>query len=147
MLEILLQPSVSEWWPGYDMARLHGDTFETPDATPLAVELDGDLIGLIMYSEETDPFYTSAGIDIALDASCLGRGFGTDALRTLARYLFGARGHHRLTIDPAVTNKRAIAAYAKVGFKPVGVMRQYEKGADGSYHDNLLMDLVAAELR
>jgi aminoglycoside 6'-N-acetyltransferase len=28
----------------------------------------------------------------------------------------------------------------------VGVMRQYERGADGSWHDGLLMDLLAAEL-
>ena len=45
-----------------------------------------------------------------------------DAIRTLARYLFEERGHHRLIIDPAVTNERAIGAYEKVGFRSVGVM-------------------------
>jgi aminoglycoside 6'-N-acetyltransferase len=56
------------------------------------------------------------------------------------------RGHHRLTIDPNVANEHAIRAYAKVGFRPVGVMRSYEKNADGTWHDNLLMDLLAGEL-
>ena len=33
-------------------------------------------------------------------------------------------------------------------FRPVGVMRRYERDADGSgWHDGLLMDLLAEELR
>ena len=55
------------------------------------------------------------------------------------------RGHHRLTIDPAAHNARAIKAYSRVGFKPVGVMRQYERGLDGAWHDGLLMDLLAED--
>ena len=50
-------------------------------------------------------------------------------------------------VDPAATNTQAIACYAAVGFRPVGVMRQYELGPDGTFHDGLLMDLLAAELR
>lgn len=147
VLEMLLQPGVSEWWPGYTMPRLRADTLDAEDTTPFAIELQGELVGLVMYTEETDPHYTSAGIDITLDAECLGQGLGSDALRTLARYLFETAGHHRLTIDPAVANERAIAAYRKVGFERVGVMREYELGADGTWHDNLLLDMLAGELR
>jgi aminoglycoside 6'-N-acetyltransferase len=77
----------------------------------------------------------------------VGKGLGSDTLRTLARYLFEDRGHHRLTIDPALTNERAIGAYKKVGFKPIGIAREYEMGADGTFHDNLLMDMLVGELR
>jgi len=56
------------------------------------------------------------------------------------------RGHHRLTIDPSADNARAIASYSKVGFKSIGVMRQYERQADGTWHDGLLMDLLHDEL-
>ena len=87
LLEIVNEPGVAEWWTGYDMARLRADTFETPDVTSFAIELAGELIGLIMYSEETDSYYESAGIDITLAAAHLGRGLGPDALRTMARYL------------------------------------------------------------
>ena len=52
-------------------------------------------------------------------------------------------GPHRLSIDPAAANARAIAAYAKVGFRPVGVMRRYQRLADGTWVDALLMDLLA----
>jgi len=69
---------------------------------------------------------------------------GREALRAAIRHFIG-RGHHRFTIDPAAENARAIRTYAAVGFKPVGVLRSYERGPDGTYHDNLLMDLLADE--
>ena len=34
-------------------------------------------------------------------------------------------------IDPAAANERAIRAYAKVGFKPAGVLRRSWRGPDG----------------
>jgi RimJ/RimL family protein N-acetyltransferase len=40
---------------------------------------------------------------------------------------------------------RAIHVYEKLGFRPVGVMRQYERVADGSWRDGLLMELIASE--
>ena len=49
-------------------------------------------------------------------------------------------------IDPAADNQAAIRCYSKVGFRPVGVMRNYERGMDGTWHDGLLMDLIADEL-
>jgi aminoglycoside 6'-N-acetyltransferase len=57
----------------------------------------------------------------------------------------GDHGHHRLTIDPAADNEAAIRTYRKVGFKPVGVLRRYERDSDGTWHDGLLMDLLAEE--
>ena len=64
----------------------------------------------------------------------------------VARWLIGERGHHRLIIDPAAANTRAIRTYPSLGFKPVGVLRRYEQGPDGTWHDGLLMDLLAEEL-
>lgn len=49
-------------------------------------------------------------------------------------------------IDPAADNTAAIRCYRKVGFRPVGIMRRYERGKDGTWHDNLLMELLADEL-
>lgn len=85
-------------------------------------------------------------MDIAVATEWHGRGIAADALRTLARHLIDDLGHHRVVIDPAADNARAIACYCKVGFQPVGVMRQYEL-LDGTWHDGLLMDLLANDLR
>jgi aminoglycoside 6'-N-acetyltransferase len=111
------------------------------------IELEGDVVGAIQYDENDTPMYKSAGIDLFVTTPRHGQGIGTDAVRTLARYLIGERGHHRITIDPAADNAAAIRCYEKVGFRPVGVLRSYERGPDGSWHDGLLMDLLAAELK
>jgi RimJ/RimL family protein N-acetyltransferase len=58
----------------------------------------------------------------------------------------GAGRGARLTIDPAADNQRAIRAYRRVGFRPVGVLRRYERGPDGGWHDGLLMDLLPEDL-
>ncbi len=51
-----------------------------------------------------------------------------------------------IDIDPHVENARAIRAYEKIGFKPVGVRRRYVRGDDGMWHDSLLMDLLPEEM-
>ena len=91
--------------------------------------------------------YRHAGIDISLHPDAHGRGLGTETVRTVARWLFGERGHHRITIDPAAHNAVAIRCYERVGFRPVGVMREYERGLDGSWHDGLLMEMLTTDLR
>lgn len=134
----------SPWWSSdpEKVSRWFGD----PESTIFVIDIDGRSAGIIQYEEQNDPDYRFAGVDISLLSPWIGQGFGGDALRTLARYLFDVRGHHRLHIDPAASNARAIAAYESVGFKPVGIMRRYERGPDGEWRDGLLMDLLAEEL-
>jgi RimJ/RimL family protein N-acetyltransferase len=142
---ILHTPDVHARW-GDDDA--HPDwPFDDPETTRFAVLVDGAVRGMVQYWEETEPAYRHASIDIFLDPAVHNRGLGRDTIRTLARHLVRDRGHHRLTIDPAADNHAAIRCYASVGFKPVGVMRQYERDPDGgAWHDGLLMDLLAADL-
>jgi aminoglycoside 6'-N-acetyltransferase len=145
--EILREPEVSRWWGEHDAKRVREELIEPEDVVVYAIEVGGELIGSIQYYEETTPDYRHANLDIFLATDRQGQGFGSEAIRVLARHLFEVRGHHRLTIDPAVDNERAIRAYERVGFRPVGVMREYERGDDGTWHDGLLMDLLATELQ
>jgi len=138
-------PESSMWW-GNDAATIER-WFDDPEFHVLVVETaEGAVAGVIAFEEENDPDYRSAGIDIGLLTASTGRGVGTDALVTLARWLVDVRGHHRLTIDPATTNERAIHVYRKIGFRPIGTARKSERGSDGTWHDNLLMDLLAEEI-
>ena len=147
LAEILAEPEVSRWWGQYDAERVREEMVHDEDAIVYAIEANGEVIGVIQYHEETEPDYRHAGVDIFLATDRQGYGYGGEAIRVLARHLFDERGHHRLTIDPAAANERAIRAYERVGFRPVGVMRQYERGADGTWHDGLLMDLLASDFR
>ena len=144
---ILAEPSVARWWGEPEpVAAIEDDLRGDGSSVLLVVEIGGQVAGGIQYNEEDDPMYRHAGIDIFLGTGFQGRGAGTEAVGLLARYLFEQRGHHRLIIDPAAGNERAIRSYTKVGFRPVGVMRQYERGPDGRFHDGLLMDLLRPEL-
>ncbi|AKG44738.1 GCN5-related N-acetyltransferase [Streptomyces xiamenensis] len=136
----------ARWRGGQDLvAAVHEDLAE-PGTTVLVIEYAGAVAGAVQWHEESEPDYRHAGIDIYVDPAVHGRGVGTDAVRTLARHLVTDLGHHRLVIDPAADNAAAIACYRKVGFRPVGIMRQYERGPEGEWHDGLLMDLLAADL-
>ncbi|MFF2195503.1 GNAT family N-acetyltransferase [Streptomyces sp. NPDC058157] len=140
-------PEVRARWRGEDdlEEEIAGD-LEDPGTVCLTIRQGQRIVGMIQWYSEDEPDYRHAGIDLFLDPAVHGRGLGTDAVRTLARHLVDDRGYHRLVIDPAADNAAAIRCYEKAGFRPVGVMRQYERGADGTWHDGLLMDLLAAEL-
>ncbi len=136
-------PEVARWWgePPEGFPAM-----DEPDVTRLTITLDGAIAGLIDFHEELTPRYRHAAIDLFIDPAVHGRGVGTEALRRVVRHLIDERGHHRITIDPAVTNAAAIRVYEKVGFKPVGTMRSYERDVGGEgWHDSLLMELLAGE--
>jgi aminoglycoside 6'-N-acetyltransferase len=144
---ILGEPGVARWWVHGPLDAAIAELFDVDAFTALlAIEVDGEVAGMLQFSEETEPDYRQAGIDLFVGTRWQGRGIGPEAIRLVARHLFGERGHHRITIDPAAANEQAIRAYEKVGFRRVGIMRQYERGADGTWHDGLLMDLLRDEL-
>ncbi|MFF2010732.1 GNAT family N-acetyltransferase [Streptomyces sp. NPDC058195] len=136
----------ARWRGGEDLEAEVLAGLGDPDTRCLAVEYERRVAGMIQWYAEEDAEYRHAGIDLFLDPAVHGRGLGTDVVRTLARHLVDDHGYHRLVIDPAADNAAAIRCYTKAGFRPVGVMRQYERAADGTWHDGLLMDLLAAEL-
>jgi aminoglycoside 6'-N-acetyltransferase len=139
LLRIRRTAEVRRWWGPPDEAF----PWDEPESTRLTIEVQGAVGGLIQFWEEPQPKYRHATIDVFLDPALHGRGVGTEALRLLVRHLIDDRGHHRLTIDPATGNAAAIRSYEKAGFRPVGVMRRYERDVDGDgWHDGLLMELV-----
>lgn len=147
LVEILAEPEVARWWPPFDRARVLADLIAERDAEePFVIEQGDQIIGYIQAAEELDPEFRHASIDLFLTTASQGQGLGPDAIRVLAADLIDRRGHHRITIDPVADNTRAIAAYAKVGFRPVGRLRQYQRMTDGSWADGLLMEMLAGEL-
>ncbi len=146
LAEILQEPAVAAWWARWDEDRVRAEITEGPDRTPgWVITAAGSTVGWLQYGEEAEPDYPSVWFDVFLATDARGRRLGPKALRR-AIELFIARGHHRFVIDPSAGNEPAIRAYAAVGFKPVGILRRYERAPDGSWRDGLLMDLLAEEL-
>jgi aminoglycoside 6'-N-acetyltransferase len=146
LAEIGRRPEVARWWPSLDEEKLLAKAEGRDDVEAFAIEHEGGVVGMAQVWEDTDPEFRHAGIDLFLDPDVHGRGLGRDAVRTLARWLVEERGHHRVTIDPAAANERAVRAYEAAGFMRVGVIRRYWRDASGEWQDGLLLDLLADEL-
>jgi aminoglycoside 6'-N-acetyltransferase len=148
LLEAISDDELIRWWPRELWHEITNTLLgQEPDAYGFLVEVDGQIAGYAQYWEEVDPNYRHAGIDIVLGAGFRDRGVGTTVVRMMAGWLFEVRGHHRIMIDPNAANGRAIRSYEKVGFRPVGVMRQYEWDHHlGRWTDALLMEMLADDL-
>jgi len=133
-------PEVHRWW-GEDPDPDWMTT--TTDGAPYTIVLADTVVGFIQIFENNDPEYRFAGIDLFLDPSVQGKGYGREAVARMVQHLVSDRGHHRITIDPAAANVRAIACYRACGFQDVGIMRMYERNRDNNgWHDGLLMEYV-----
>ncbi len=143
LAELGRDPEVARWWPGIDEPSLRE---ELAAGLSFAIVAEGEVAGVVQFYEELDEQFRHAGLDLFLGPPFRDRGLGTDTVRTMVRYLIHERGHHRLIIDPAAHNERAIRCYENVGFRRVGVMREYWLDPDGVRRDGLLLDLLASEL-
>ena len=130
---------VAAWWddPAPDFPDLD-DELEL-----FTIRHRGEIAGMIQVYEEREPKYRYAALDLFIAPAHQRQGVGTEAIRLLLEELLERRGHHRITIDPAVGNAAAIACYGRLGFEPVGVLHRSERDRDGhGWHDQLLMELV-----
>jgi RimJ/RimL family protein N-acetyltransferase len=75
------------------------------------------------------------------EKDCWGGGYGTDALRTIARFAFEEMNMNRIGLDVYAFNTRAMRAYEKAGFVEEGRRRQ-DLYKDGEYHDVVMMSLL-----
>ena len=143
-------PGVVEFWgpPPANEAAAREDL--RPDVNPVwrfVIEVEGRGVGHIQYYHAyADTDYTwSAGIDIYIgEPKARGRGLGTEAMRTLLRYLFEVKRLHRVTIDPEPGNRRAIRSYEKAGFRFDGLLRHHARLGD-RYVDAYWMSILDDE--
>ena len=130
-------PHVAEIWDGYPTLEEINEKFlprleESSDVKPYIASLDGCPVGYIqsyVAVESENGWWPGQhdrgvlGIDLFLaDGESLGRGLGTRMVRAFVEYLFRDRAIHRIQLDPAPDNARAIRCYEKVGFRRVKEM-------------------------
>ncbi|MGW6915178.1 GNAT family N-acetyltransferase [Kitasatospora sp. NPDC054939] len=106
---------------------------------------DGKLIGLVAL-HGAEPEKGIAELDIYLgEKDYWGRGYATDAMRTVCRYGFDKMRLRKVTLTVAVENHSAKRVYEKVGFVEEGRLRQVLR-REGAWHDMFTMGLLADEL-
>lgn len=139
-------PTVVRWWNAADLAETTESVLNKEENTYFfVIDTDVGIAGGIQFYEEPDAQFHHAAIDIFLGSEFQGRGLGREAMDLLVDYLVLGRGHHRITIDPAAANERAVRCYASVGFEIVGNLREYQLMDDGTRLDGTLMEWIAPD--
>jgi RimJ/RimL family protein N-acetyltransferase len=107
---------------------------------------DGNLIGLVRL-DGAEPETGCAELTIYLgEKDYQGRGYGTDAVRTICRYGFDKMRLHKVTLTVVAENHAAEHVYRKVGFVEEGRLREVFR-RDGRWYDMFTMGLLEGELR
>lgn len=83
-------------------------------------------------------------VGIFLGKEYLNRGYGTDAMKTLVKFIFEQMNINKVKLHVYSFNERARRCYEKVGFKEEGRLRQ-EIFRNGAYHDIICMGILRDE--
>ncbi|AZO35324.1 MAG: GNAT family N-acetyltransferase [Mesorhizobium sp.] len=125
----LREPHVAECWddPDKEIAEIR-EHMDSVSVEPLIVELDGRPIAYLQsydpHLEDDHPYadqpFGTLGVDLTIGPpELVGVGHGSAILSQFVEELFG-EGAPRVIIDPHPDNGRAIRAYEKAGFRPIG---------------------------
>ena len=110
-------PEVAEFWDGETFTRAEMlERLDRPDVDAYIVETDGRAIGYLQAWCDDD-LPGVAGLDMFLVPAARDRGLGPDAGRALARWLLGPGGLDHVTVDPYISNARAVRGWEKAGFR------------------------------
>jgi len=121
-----------------EQARRMEERARTDSGTMFVCETDGRLVGVVLgHRGVARRTRHSLYIVIGVLQAWVGRGVGRSLLEALEGWAV-ARGLHRLELNVAVENPRAIALYEKFGFEREGVKRHSRK-LDSGYSDELYM--------
>jgi RimJ/RimL family protein N-acetyltransferase len=150
--ELILDPEVLNHLDlvqfGQPVAGIHAfweSTRGRDDVVVFAIEApSGEPIG-ISALEQINWGARTAVLGIWIGQPYWGKGYGTDAVRTICRFGFDQMNLQRVSLHVYETNPRGRAVYEKVGFKLEGTMRRAQFRF-GRYVDGHVMGLLKEDL-
>jgi RimJ/RimL family protein N-acetyltransferase len=108
------------------------------------IDVDGYIGHIRLHSLVLDD--KRAALAIGIDnPSCLGKGYGTEAVKLALSYAFRT-GLHRISLRVLASNARAIACYRKCGFIEEGREREAAL-VGGAWQDDIVMGILDREFR
>jgi RimJ/RimL family protein N-acetyltransferase len=115
------------------------------DAGYFMIELEsGAPIGRIDFERLSERTRSAEIMILIGERAARGKGYGTDAMVALLRYLFHERNLHRVGLSVIDWNERALKSYAKIGFTVEGRLRD-DLYFEGRYHDQIVMGILRPE--
>ena len=105
----------------------------------------GTIVGVINYSEDNYSRNVYS-ISLTIGKKYWRKGYGTDSMKTILKYLFLKRKVHKVELEVVRENEAAVLFYKKCGFIEEGIRRKkyYYKG---EYLDTILMGLLKEEFK
>lgn len=127
------------WAREQAVALVAGDCFQ------LAIETvdGGELVGSLS-THGADPRAGRFGYGIGIGGAHQRRGYATEAVALLLRFMFGERRYHKCEARIYAYNEASLALHRRFGFVEEGRLRDHEFFA-GWYHDVIIMGMTAPE--
>lgn len=142
----LLHPGIPYLYTFEDEKKWYDNMSATKDNYSFAIETldDKKYIGGCGINEiDWKNSVVTVGIFIG-DKEYWGKGYGTDAMMVLVKFIFEQMNLHKIKLHVYSFNVRAIKSYEKCGFVREGLLRQ-EMYRDGKYSDEVVMGLLSDE--
>lgn len=106
-------------------------------------DADDQVIGDIT-THDCDPRVGTFSYGISIVATHRGKGYATEALALLLRYMFRERRYQKATVSIYAFNTASIALHERLGFSREGQLRRMTFSR-GEYHDQLIYGLLREE--
>ena len=121
----------------------HQDIYESKQLRLMIIEKQSKTsVGMIDLFD-FNPQHQRAGIGILIEESFQGKGYASDALKTLIDYCFTQLNLHQLFANITPDNTNSISLFEKSGFQLVGEKKDW-LFVNGTYKNELLFQLIHA---
>lgn len=105
---------------------------------------DPRIVATVQLTGITRGYFQAAYLGYSLDQSMVGRGYMTEALRSVLAYTFNTLNLHRVSANYMPRNHRSAAVLERLGFLREGLARRYLK-INGEWEDHVLTSLIAED--
>jgi len=111
----------------------------------LVARVEGKVVGGASIHPKTDKHAHIASYGVFIHKSYRNLGLGTTLTKEFIE-IAKKRGLEILQLSVYATNKRAVRIYQKCGFKEAGRLKNGAKFRDGTYADEIIMELLLKQL-